>query len=184
MVPCHAQIQTESCLGHIEVQTEWCIVYNSLSILGYTSLTWWLDHYSAQIEWCLGHISIHTELARPTYHRVVDRKRYEDFDATSCLGLMNARANFMMTSSSGTIFRVTGPLCREFTGNRWIPLTRPVFDLCLNKWLSKQWRCRWFETPWRSLWRNCNVKFFLPLEMIYHRGNAILITPTIAFTAA
>ena len=21
-----------------------------------------------------------------------------------------------------------------------------------NKWLSKQSRCRWFETPWRSLW--------------------------------
>ena len=27
------------------------------------------------------------------------------------------------------------------------------FDLRLNKWLSKQSRCRWFETPWRSLWR-------------------------------
>ena len=27
----------------------------------------------------------------------------------------------MMTSSSGNIFRVTGPLCGEFTGDRWIP---------------------------------------------------------------
>ena len=27
----------------------------------------------------------------------------------------------MMTSSNGNIFRVTGPLCGEFTGNRWIP---------------------------------------------------------------
>ena len=30
----------------------------------------------------------------------------------------------MMTSSNGIIFRVTGPLCREFTGHRWIPHTK------------------------------------------------------------
>ena len=50
----------------------------------------------------------------------------------------------MSTSSNGNIFRVTGPLCGEFTGHRWIPLKkRPVvrsfdifFDLRLNKRLS------------------------------------------------
>ena len=69
-----------------------------------------------------------------------------------------------MTSSNGSIFRVTGPLCGEFTGHRWIPLTRPVtrsfdnfFDLCLNKRLSKQSWGWWFETPLRSLWRHCNA---------------------------
>ena len=30
---------------------------------------------------------------------------------------------FTMTSSNGSIFRVTGPLCGEFTGHRWFPLT-------------------------------------------------------------
>ena len=30
----------------------------------------------------------------------------------------------MMTSSNGNIFRVTGPLCGENTGHRWIPLTK------------------------------------------------------------
>ena len=30
----------------------------------------------------------------------------------------------MMTSSNGNIFRVTGPLCGEYTGHRWIPLTK------------------------------------------------------------
>ena len=30
----------------------------------------------------------------------------------------------MMTSSNGSIFRVTGPLSGEFTGHRWIPLTK------------------------------------------------------------
>ena len=30
----------------------------------------------------------------------------------------------MMTSSNGNIFRVTGPLCGDFTGPRWIPRTK------------------------------------------------------------
>ena len=30
----------------------------------------------------------------------------------------------MMTSSNGNIFRVSGPLCGEFTGQRWIPCTK------------------------------------------------------------
>ena len=32
--------------------------------------------------------------------------------------------HLMMTPSNGDIFRVTGPLCGEFTGHRWIPLTK------------------------------------------------------------
>ena len=31
---------------------------------------------------------------------------------------------YMMTSSNGNIFRVTGHLCGEFTGPRWIPHTK------------------------------------------------------------
>ena len=30
----------------------------------------------------------------------------------------------MMTSSNGNLFRVTGSLCGEFTGQRWMPLTK------------------------------------------------------------
>ena len=30
----------------------------------------------------------------------------------------------MMTSSNGNIFRITGHLCGEFTGHRWIPRTK------------------------------------------------------------
>ena len=48
-----------------------------------------------------------------------------------------------MTSSNGNIFRVTGPLCGEFTGPGEFPAQRPVtqrfdvfFDLCLNKRLK------------------------------------------------
>ena len=73
--------------------------------------------------------------------------------------------SIMMTSSNGNIFRVTGPLCGEFTGPGEFPTQRPVtrsfdvfFDLRLNKRLSKQpWGWR-FETLSWSLWRQCNVK--------------------------
>ena len=68
-----------------------------------------------------------------------------------------------MTSSDGIIFRVTGPLWGEFTGYRWISLRKAsfgvFFDLCLNKRLSKQSWCQWFDTPSCSLWRHCNVCF-------------------------
>ena len=70
---------------------------------------------------------------------------------------------YMMTSSNGNIFRVTGPLCGEFTGPGEFPTQRPVtrsfdffFDLRLNKRLSKQSSSWWFETPPWSLWRQCN----------------------------
>ena len=71
---------------------------------------------------------------------------------------------YMMTSSNGNIFPVTGLLCGEFAGHRWIPLTQRLvtrsfdvlFNLRLNQQLSKQlWR-RWFKTPSPPLWRHCD----------------------------
>ena len=70
---------------------------------------------------------------------------------------------YMMTSSNGNIFHVTG-LC---AGNSPVtdespshgPVTRSFdvfFDLGLNKRLSKQSRSWWFETPSCALWRHCN----------------------------
>ena len=59
----------------------------------------------------------------------------------------NNQTNFhdMMTSSNGNSFRVTGHLCGEFTGLRWIPSTKAsdagfdvFFDLRPDKQLSKQ----------------------------------------------
>ena len=68
----------------------------------------------------------------------------------------------MMTSSNGNIFRITGPLCGEYIGHRWIPLTKAsdaelwCFLWSASERLSKQLERRWFETPPRSLWRHCN----------------------------
>ena len=56
----------------------------------------------------------------------------------------------MMTSSNGNIFCVA----RSF---------KVFFHLRLNKQLGKQSRCRWFETPSRSLWRHC-IFIFRPFQ--------------------
>ena len=72
--------------------------------------------------------------------------------------------SYMMTWSNGNVFRVTGPLCGEFTAPRWIPRLKAsdaepwcFFDLGPNKRLSKQSIRRWFETPSRQLWRHSQV---------------------------
>ena len=71
---------------------------------------------------------------------------------------------FIMTSSNGNISRVTGPLCGEIAGHRWIPHTKAsdgefdvLFDLRLNKRLSKQSWGWLFETSSRSWWHHCNM---------------------------
>ena len=77
----------------------------------------------------------------------------------------------MMTSSNGNIFRVTGPLCGEFTGPGEFPTQRPVtrsfdvfFDLRLNKRLNKESWGWWFETLSRPFWRHRNE---LPLQVVW-----------------
>ena len=43
---------------------------------------------------------------------------------TRCCKLKRFKLQNMMMSSNGNIFRVTGPLCGEFTGFRWNPRTK------------------------------------------------------------
>ena len=53
---------------------------------------------------------------------------------------------FMMTSSNGNIFRVTGHLCGEFTGPRWIPHTKAseaelwfsLICVWINSWVNNR----------------------------------------------
>ena len=84
-----------------------------------------------------------------------------------------------MTSSNGNIFRVTGPLCGEFTGPGEFPTQRPVtrsfdvfFDLRLNKPLSKQPWGWWFETLSRSLWRHRNANYSFVCCKYDHIGHS------------
>ena len=76
---------------------------------------------------------------------IVNFYKYDTTDAFTHRQTYMLRKNTMMTSSNGNIFRVTGPLCGEFTGPGEFHAQRPVtrsfdvfFDLRLNKRLSKQ----------------------------------------------
>ena len=59
---------------------------------------------------------------------------------------LSVHTGFMMTSSNGNIYRLTGPLCGEFTGYRWIPLTKAT-DVEL-------WWCFFFICVWINCWIN------------------------------
>ena len=68
------------------------------------------------------------------------------------------------------------PIAGEFPAQR--PVTRSFdvfFDLRLNKRLSKQCWCWWFETPSRPLWRHCNGHSLslLAAVVIQWNGNVI-----------
>ena len=87
---------------------------------------------------------------------------------------------YMMSSSNGSIFRVTGPLCWEFIGPGEFPTQRPVtrsfdvfFHLRLNKRLSKQPWGWWFETPSWSLWRHRNVNAICWIFSVARHGKKI-----------
>ena len=45
-------------------------------------------------------------------------------DVMTCIYMLSPSGEFMMTSSKGNIFCVTGPLCGEFTSQQLIPLTK------------------------------------------------------------
>ena len=86
----------------------------------------------------------------------------------------------MMTSSNGNIFRVTGPLCGEFTDPGEFPTQRPVtqsfdvfFDMRPNKRLSKQSWGWWFEKLSLSLWRHRNV--VANIVTLHHVGGSFCV---------
>ena len=52
-------------------------------------------------------------------YRYMGRMAHCENVLKSAHGVMTLKHVPMMTSSNGNIFRVTGPLCGEFTGHRW-----------------------------------------------------------------
>ena len=76
---------------------------------------------------------------------------------TYCLKIIPSHQT---TSWNRNVFRVTGPLCGEFTGHRWIPRTKAsdaeLCCYCLNTRLSKQSWGWWFETPSNPSWHQSN----------------------------
>ena len=76
-----------------------------------------------------------------SYEYTVEQYLFYNYIGYGYRPMLKALFPFMMTSSNGNTFRVTGSLCGEFTGHRWIPLTKVsdvFFDLRLNKRFNKQ----------------------------------------------
>ena len=68
-----------------------------------------------------------------------------------------------MKSSNGHIFALLALCAGNSPGTGEFPTQRPVtwsfdvfFDLCPNRWLSKQWWGWWFGMPSHPLWCHCN----------------------------
>ena len=86
----------------------------------------------------------------------------------------------MMTSSNGNLSTLLAICERNPPVTGGFPTQRPVMrsfdvfsDLRLNKRLSKQSICRWFETPLRSLWRHCSGIFELWREVSYYVSGTV-----------
>ena len=124
---------------------------------------------NARDNYCWDRISFSCVEEMTSYSKMTDSWEPSTYHDTSCFTNVSC-AFCMMTSSSGSIFRVTGllwgnsPVTGEFPAQR--PVTRSFdifFDLRLSKRLDKQSKRRWFETPSPSLWRHRNdiSRYFL-----------------------
>ena len=61
------------------------------------------------------------------YHFSIQQDSMDLYDSRPLKYILVQFNNIMMTSSNGNILRVTGPLSGDFTGHRWIPLTKASY---------------------------------------------------------
>ena len=131
----------------------------------------WVDVYTDSILFSLYrdmilHNITYSATVKERYHSIAEIKCDNSHVMVKLLGISWGKwprhndvikwKHFIMTSSNGNIFRVTGPLWGGFVCHRWISLTKAsdaefdvLFDLRLNKRLSKPSRRRWFDTASR-----------------------------------
>ena len=67
-------------------------------------------------------------------------------DGIQCKSMRDL-SSIHMTSSNGNIFRVTGPLCGEFAGHRWIPPHKGQWRGTLMFSLLCAWINGWINNP-------------------------------------
>ena len=97
----------------------------------------------------INHWSGHPDMWRhlinccPSPEALVRLVHTKPLGALFCLVYSRVLRCFIMTSSKGNIFRVSTPLCGEFTDRRWIPLTK-ASD-------AELW-CFLWSAPWINVW--------------------------------
>ena len=136
-----------------------------------------LQHYFSHSQRCYNlyymHIYAHTFQIWYTIPSIAMRKY--GYSVEYCYQSINQitwRRHQMETFCAVTALCVgNSPVTGEFPSQR--PVTRSFdifFDLGLNKRLSKQQQSkrRWFETPWRSLWRHRNEMRLSSTDCLVH----------------
>ena len=73
----------------------------------------------------------------------------------------------LMTSSNENLFRVTGPLCGEFTGHRWIPRTKGQWRGALMFSLNCAWVNGWVNNREAGDLRRHRAHYDV-IVMLYH----------------
>ena len=79
----------------------------------------------------------------------------------------------MMTSSNGNIFRVTGPLCGDFTGLRWNPHTKRQWRGALMFSLIYAWTNAWVNNGEADL-RRYRVHFDVTVMLRIMRQSLLM----------
>ena len=78
--------------------------------------------------------------------------RREIIIGACCYIWNNSCGPIMMTSSNENIFRVTGHLCGEFTGDRWIPRTKASdAELWCFLWFAPEQTFKLNSKQWRGI---------------------------------
>ena len=72
-----------------------------------------------------------------------------------------------MTSSNGNIFHVTGPLCGEFTGHEWIPLTEASVSWSFDVF---------FDLAWINGWVNNRKAVDLRRHCVHYNVTVVIIS--------
>ena len=81
-----------------------------------------------------------------TYRHLPTRTIRQDTSSQSGRSLTGTPflLSHMKTSSNGNIFCVTGSLCGEFAGHRWIPFTKASdAELWCFLWSAPEWMVEW-----------------------------------------
>ena len=126
---------------------EWDLIAHSVTQILYIGIHIWEKMSITKLISNAGHVSYYSyQQYQPYLHLSDVCRRCKQCGHVTCLVAKVTRAasdtGAMMTSSNGNLFRVTGPLCEEFTGPGEFPSQTPVirsFDVFFDLRPSKRW---------------------------------------------
>ena len=103
-------------------------------------------------------------------HICVTRPQWVKLTLRAWWRLQRKTCSALLTLCAGN-----SPVTSEFPSQRPVMQIFVVsFDQRLNKWLSKQWRCWWFQMPSPSLWCHCNGRTMMCLLWEFGRKLILL----------